>query len=310
MPSASSRRASSMMGVSATGGSVYSQRSVAAWITAVTAPAKARAKNEPAAVPVRSVMAVRQLVLHHGQRLQVLAAQHRGTGDQPYAGDPLRVGDGAGRGVHRQHRVPDSGPEALAGGPFAQGVADPGRPVQRQRADRLVLAAEIIVERPRGDVRRRRDVLDEHVLQAPLDGQAHGSRAQGLPGGALLALAQAGLLRRSRRVHATSIRIIADHANLPLAKIKRARLPRSGPPAALRPAPRSGPPSHRLRADFSGCPAVRAKNSARRWGWAVWGDLSGFLTGEPAPRRVRAPSDGRSAVGRAFRLNSMKRGLP
>src|ERR1035441_4074068 len=131
-----------------------------------------------------------QLVLHHRQGLQVLPAQHRRAGDQLDAGDDLVVWRLAGRAIDGQHGVPDRIPQALAGGPFPQRFPDLEGPVQRQGADRLVFTGEVVVERPRRHLSCRRDVFDEHVLQTALDCQPHRRRAERLPGGELLALAQ------------------------------------------------------------------------------------------------------------------------
>ena len=57
-------------------------------------------------------------------------------------------------------------------------------------ADRLVLAGEVVAERPQRDIRLGRDVLDGDVLQAPLDGQPQCGRTQCLPDRELLAFPQ------------------------------------------------------------------------------------------------------------------------
>src|SRR5690242_15859819 len=90
------------------------------------------------------------------------------------AGDSARGGvstrsyfEGTGRGGNRL-------PQRLVGRTRQQRRADTPGAVRADGADRLVLAGEVVAERPQRDIRLGRDVLDGDVLQALLDGDQLG----------------------------------------------------------------------------------------------------------------------------------------
>ncbi len=200
-------------------------------------------------------------VLGHVMNLEILAAQRGRAGDQPHPGHPFLVQRPVGAAVLRHDRVGDRSPQRLVGRALAQRGPDPHGPVEAERADGLVLAAEVVIERTRRDPGRLGDVLDEHVIQAAGDRQLHRGHAERLPGGDLLALAQPrrvlGLPRRlaaqfggglgSSRLQGylnfripqlCSARNFAGHAQITLPRRPPAQLaPRHSPAAPAGPPP-------------------------------------------------------------------------
>ena len=67
------------------------------------------------------------------------------------------------------------------------------RRIMQRDDDRLLAAGEVVVVGARGDPGRLGDVVDPNVLRAVFAGQAQRGGTQGLPGRALLALAQAAV---------------------------------------------------------------------------------------------------------------------
>jgi RNA polymerase sigma factor (sigma-70 family) len=133
-----------------------------------------------------------QGLLHLRGDLQVLATDGGRAEHELEPGQPLRVRRLVGPLVVRHHGADQRLPQRLAGRAGQQFRADPPCPVRAEGADRLVLAGEVIAERPQRHVRLSRDVLDGDVLQPPLDRQPDGGRAQRAPHGQLLTLPKPG----------------------------------------------------------------------------------------------------------------------
>jgi len=112
-------------------------------------------------------------------------ALHR---DRPESAHGSTIKDAVGpepdRG--RQHRAGHRLPQRLVGRTRQQRRADTPGAVRADGADRLVLAGEVVAERPQRDIRLGRDVLDGDVLQHPLHRQPQRGRTQRLPDRKLL----------------------------------------------------------------------------------------------------------------------------
>ena len=125
-------------------------------------------------------------------RFQVFAFELWRSYDQAYPLDPLLFRGLIGGGVLLEDCVRDRLQERLGRRPVAQCRAHQPPPVHREPADGFVFAGEIVVDRPGRHLGRRGDVLDQHVVQAALDGQAHRRHSDRPPGRQLLALPETG----------------------------------------------------------------------------------------------------------------------
>src|SRR5262249_43510238 len=92
-------------------------------------------------------------------------------------------------------------PQPLPPSPGGERCLHPRSAVVSGRQERLVLADEVVVERPGRHARLRGDVLDPDLLPALLHGQAQGGQAQRLAGGPLLALAQTRRITHGRKAN-------------------------------------------------------------------------------------------------------------
>src|SRR5215472_4667445 len=121
---------------------------------------------------------------------KVLALESLRLEREPQPLYPFPVGRALRARVLVDHRTGDRLHQRLRGRAATQGLADPAAAIHGDRADRLVLAAEVVTEGPGRYAGLCGDVVDEHVLQAALGRQVHGSHAQRAARGSLLALSK------------------------------------------------------------------------------------------------------------------------
>ena len=96
-------------------------------------------------------------------------------------------------------------PEIFIGWPGTKRGAERLRPIHAQRADRLLLAAEVVVERPGRHVHLGGNVFDEDVLETALDGEAQRSLAECVAGGGASCVRAA---RRGRPDRASAVSVM------------------------------------------------------------------------------------------------------
>jgi hypothetical protein len=178
-----------------------------------------------------------QRLAHRRVAFEVLATQLGRAGNEANSRKRIfvrRVGQRPGVLAH--HRVGKRFPERLAGRTGAQRFAGAARAVHSESADGFVFARKVIVEGPRGHAGRGGDVLDEHVLQAVLDGKSHGRPAEGLSSGDLFAFAQ-----RSRPFDVVARQRVHCEAVYQILRATQICATRNIPRATVRESQRSNP---------------------------------------------------------------------